>query len=133
MEQIPKSAKVVRSDQKAISTVAGNLSAVTYTSLGVAIEAVKYGIDVSLLVIDRVEAAEETVKDGRYKLRRPVLLSRKEPNPVVEAFAAFTLSQEGRAIVDEIFLPTVPESRIQAKAPGDLELRTRPMVKEMEK
>jgi len=89
--------------------VAGNLSAVTYTSLGVALEAVKYGIDVSLLVIDRVEAAEETVKDGRYKLRRPVLLlSRKEPNPVVEAVAAFTLSQEGRAIVDEIFIPYRP-------------------------
>jgi phosphate transport system substrate-binding protein len=107
--QIPKSAKVVRSDQKAIGTVAGNLSAVTYTSLGVALEAVKYGVDISLLVIDRVEAAEETVKDGRYSLRRPVLLlSRKEPNPVAEAFVAFTLSEEGQAIVDEMFISYGP-------------------------
>lgn len=102
--QIPKSAKVVRSDQRAVSTVAGNLSAATYTSLGVALDAVKYGVDVNVLVIDRVEAAEETVKDGRYTLRRPVLLlSRKEPNPMAEAFAAFARSAEGQAIVDEMF------------------------------
>ena len=102
---IPKSAKVVRSDQTAISTVAGSLPAVTYASLGVALEAVGYGVNVSLLAIDRVEAAKETVRDGRYKLRRPVLLlSRKEPNPVAEAFAAFALSQDGQAIVDEIFI-----------------------------
>lgn len=109
---IPKSAKVVRSDQTAISTVAGSLPAVTYASLGVALEAVKYGVNVKLLVIDRVEAAKETVKDGRYKIRRPVfLLSRKEQNPVAEAFAGFALSQEGQAIVDEIFIPYTPLGR----------------------
>ncbi len=107
--QIPKSAKVIRSDQKAISTVAGNLSAITYTSLGVALEAVRYGVNVSLLMIDRVEAAKETVRDGRYKLRRPVLLlSRKEPNPVAEAFATFALSKEGQAIVEEMFISYRP-------------------------
>lgn len=105
----PKSAKVVRSDQTAISTVAGSLPAVTYASLGVALEAVKYGVNVKLLVIDRVEAAQETVRDGRYKLRRPVLLlSRKEPNPVAEAFATFALSKDGQAIVDEIFISYRP-------------------------
>lgn len=102
---IPKSAKVVRSDQTAISTVAGSVPAVTYASLGVALEAVKYGVNVKLLVIDRVEAAKETVRDGRYKLRRPVLLlSSKQPNPVAEAFATFALSEDGQAIVDEIFI-----------------------------
>ena len=107
--QILKSAKVVRSDQKAISTVAGSLPAVTYASLGVALEAVRYGVNVSLLVIDRVEAAKETVRDGRYKLRRPVLLlSRKEPNPVAEAFSTFALSKDGQAIVDEMFISYRP-------------------------
>lgn len=103
--QIAQSAKVARSDQRAISTVAGNRAAVTYTSLGVALEAVTYGVDVSLLAIDGVEAAEQTVKDGRYKLRRPVLLlSRKEPNPVAEAFIAFALSKAGQEIVEETFI-----------------------------
>jgi phosphate transport system substrate-binding protein len=98
------SAQVIRSDQKAMSTVAGSVSAVAYASLKPALDAVKYGVDVSLLVIDRVEAAEETVRDGRYKLRRPVLLlSRPGPNPMAEAFAAFALSKEGQQIVDEMF------------------------------
>lgn len=104
--QIPPSAQTIRSDQKALSTVAGNLSAVAYTSLRPALEAVKYGVDISLMEIDQVEAAEETVRDGRYKLRRPVLLlSKKESNPLAKAFAAFVLSKEGQAIVGEMFTP----------------------------
>ncbi len=110
--QIPKSAKVIRSDQRAISTVAGNVSAVTYVSLGVALDAVKYGVGVSLLVIDGVEPAEQTVKDGRYKLRRVVLLlKRKEANPAAEAFAAFALSKEGQTILDEMFIPYTPSEK----------------------
>jgi phosphate transport system substrate-binding protein len=113
--QIPPSAQVIRSDQKAISTVAGTLSAVAYASLRPALDAVKYGVDISLLTIDRVEAAEETVKDGRYTLRRPVLLlSRNEPNPVAEAFATFALSKEGQAIVADMFTPySSPGTRVQ--------------------
>ena len=104
--QIPHSAQVIRSDQNVMSTVAGSVSAVAYASLRPALDAVKYGVDVSLLIIDRVEAAEETVKDGRYKLRRPVLLlSRDERNPVREAFAAFACSKEGQEIVAEFFTP----------------------------
>jgi phosphate transport system substrate-binding protein len=104
--QIPAGAKVARSDQRAISTVAGNLAAVTYASLGVAQEAVNYGVNVTVLMIDGVEAAEHTVKDGDYKLRRPVLLlTPKEPEPLVEAFVKFVLSPEGQAIVDELFIP----------------------------
>ena len=104
--QIPTSAPVIRSDQKTMSMVAGSVSAVAYASLKPALDAVKYGVEVSLLVIDRVEAAEETVKDGRYALRRPVLLlSRKEPNPLAEAFTVFALSKEGQEIVAEMFTP----------------------------
>jgi phosphate transport system substrate-binding protein len=113
VDQIPRATKVVRSDQTAMSTVAGNASAVTYTSLGVALDAVKYGVDVNLLMIDQVEAAKETVRDGRYKLRRPVLLlSKKESPPVVDAFIAFARSEEGRAIVDEMFVAYSPEKQV---------------------
>ena len=103
--RIPASAQVRRSDQRAISSVAGNGSAVTYASLGVALDAVTYGVGVALLTIDRVEPAKETVKDGRYRLRRPVLLLRKkEPLPAGDAFADFALSKEGQDIVEETFV-----------------------------
>jgi phosphate transport system substrate-binding protein len=104
--RIPASAEVRRSDRRAISSVAGNGSAVTYASLGVALDAVTCGVGVALLVIDRVEPAKETVKDGRYRLRKPVMLLRKKESvPAVEAFAAFALSKEGQDIVEEMFAP----------------------------
>jgi phosphate transport system substrate-binding protein len=104
--QMPASMRLIGSDQSAMSVVAGSVAAVTYASLRSALEAVQYGVDVSLVMIDGVEVADETVKDGRYKLRRSVLLlSRKEPNPVVEAFTAFALSPEGQKIIAERFTP----------------------------
>ncbi len=107
--KIPDSAKVVGPDDKAIKTVAGTLpplSAVTYVSLGPALEAVNSGVAVRLLPIDKVEPEEPPVKDGRYKLRRPVLLlSRKEANPMVQAFQAFALSKEGQKILDDVYTP----------------------------
>jgi phosphate transport system substrate-binding protein len=102
--KIPDSAKVIGPDDKAIKTVAGTvppLSAVTYMSLGQGLDAVTSGVAVRLLPVDSVEPEEPTVKDGRYKLRRPVLLmSRKEPNPTLDAFFAFALSPAGQKIID---------------------------------
>ena len=102
--KIPDSAKVIASDDKAIKTVVGTvppLSAVTYLSLGQALEAVNSGVAVRLLPIDKVEAEEPTVKDGRYKLRRPLLLlMKKESNPVADAFGTFAISKDGQAIID---------------------------------
>jgi phosphate transport system substrate-binding protein len=100
------SAVVKRSDQRAISSVSGNGSAVTYASLGVALDAVTYGVGVALLNIDGVEPAKQTVKDGRYRLRRPVLLLRKhKSNPTADSFAVFARSKEGQEIVENMFAP----------------------------
>ncbi len=102
--KIPDTAKLVKADDKVIKTVVGTLpplSAVTFISLNPALEAVSSGVAVRLLQLDKVEAEEPTVKDGRYKLRRPVLLlSKKEPDPTVDAFIAYALSPEGQKILD---------------------------------
>ncbi len=102
--KIPASAQVRRSDQRAISSVAGNRSAMTYASLGVALDAVTYGVGVALLSVDGVEPAMQTVKDGRYRLRRPVLLLQKKESAPGKAFAAFALSKEGQDIIEEMFV-----------------------------
>jgi len=108
--KIPDGVKVIGPDDKAIKTVAGTLpplSAVTYVSLGPALEAVNSGVAIRLLPIDKVEPEEPPVKDGRYKLRRPILLLMKDgSNPVAQAFAAFALSKEGQSLIDnEGFTP----------------------------
>lgn len=112
--KIPDQTKVVGPDDKAIKTVAGTLppnSAVTFVSLVPALEAVSSGVTVRLLPVDKVEPEKPPVKDGRYPLRRPVLfLSKKEPNPLIEAFEAFALSKEGQKILDDLYTPIDPRS-----------------------
>lgn len=102
--KIPDATRVIGADDKVIKTVAGTLpplSAVAFISMGPALEAVASGVAVRLLPVDKVEPEEPPVKDGRYKLRRPVLLlSKKDSNPTVDAFVAFTLSPDGQKIVD---------------------------------
>jgi phosphate transport system substrate-binding protein len=102
--KIPNGVKVIGPDDKAIKTVVGTLpplSAVTYISLGPALEAVNSGVAIRLLPIDKVEAEEPPVKDGRYKLRRPILLLTKQgSHPVADAFATFALTKEGQTIID---------------------------------
>jgi phosphate transport system substrate-binding protein len=103
--KIPPSAHVSRSDQRAISSVAGNGSAVTYVSLGVALDAVTYGVGVALLNVDQVEPAKQTVSDGRYRLRRPILLLRKhESNSTAASFVDFMRSKEAKDIIEEMFV-----------------------------
>jgi len=107
--KIPEGTKVIAKDEKVIKTIAGTLpphSAVAYVSLGQALEAVASGVPVRLLPVDKVEPETPTVKDGRYPLRRPVLLlSSKDPDPLVEAFERFVLSDEGQKIVADFYTP----------------------------
>lgn len=106
---IPDGAKVIDKDDKVVKAIVGTLpplSAVAYISLSTGLSVVSSGVAVRLLPVDKVEPEVPTVKDGRYSLRRPILLlSRKEPNPLVEAFAQFALSPAGQAIVAETYVP----------------------------
>ena len=107
--KIPDGTKVIAKDEKVIKTIAGTIppySAVAYVSLGQALEAVASGVPVRLLPVDKIEPETPTVKDGRYTLRRPVLLlSNNEPDPLVEAFEQFALSDEGQKIISEAYTP----------------------------
>lgn len=107
--KIPDNAKVIAKDDKVIKTVVGTLpplSAVAYISLNQGLAVVTSGVAVRLLPVDRVEPEIPTVKDGRYPLRRPVLLlAKKDPNPLVDAFVQFAQSSAGRQIITETYIP----------------------------
>lgn len=101
-----KNADVIRSDQKVLSRVSGQLNAVSYLSLKAALEAATYGLSVRVLIIDRVEPGTPTIESGAYSLKRPViLLSKEEPKPVAKAFLDFTLSPAGQRILGETYIP----------------------------
>lgn len=107
--KIPDSAKMIGEDEAVVKTVVGTLpplSAAAYISLSTGLSAVSGGVAVRLLPVDKVEPEVPTVKDGRYSLRRPLLLlSKKEPNSLVEAFSQFALSSPGQTIIGEIYVP----------------------------
>lgn len=106
--KIPGSAKVIGPDDTVVKTVVGTLpplSAVAYVSLSTGLSAVSNGVAVRLLPVDKIEPEVPTVRDGRYSLRRPLLLlSKQEANPLVETFVAFALSPPGQAIVGELYV-----------------------------
>jgi phosphate transport system substrate-binding protein len=107
--KITGAAKVIGPDEQVVRTVVGTippLSAVAYLSLSQGLSVVSGGVPVRLLPIDKVEPEVPTVKDGRYPLRRPVLLlSKKEPHPLVEAFTQFVLSPAGQQLIVETYIP----------------------------
>jgi phosphate transport system substrate-binding protein len=102
-------AKVISSDDQVIKTVVGTLpplSAVTYLSLSQGLSVVSGGVAVRLLPIDKVEPEVPTVKDGRYPLRRPILLlTKRAPHPLTEAFTQFALSPAGQQLIAETYIP----------------------------
>ncbi|MBI5853960.1 MAG: substrate-binding domain-containing protein [Nitrospirae bacterium] len=105
------SAKIIRSDLSALSEVSGKDGAVTYLSLATALKAQEDGAPIQVLTIDRVEPGEPTVKNGRYKLRRPVLfLTSTQRDSLTEAFLAFARSPEGQHIIRSMFAPMIPGS-----------------------
>lgn len=107
--KITGAAKTIGPDEQVVKTVVGTLpplSAVTYLSLSQGLSVVSGGVPVRLLPIDKVEPEGPTVKDGRYPLRRPVLLLfKKEPHPLVEAFSQFVLSPAGQQLIAETYIP----------------------------
>ena len=107
--KITGAAKVIGPDEQVVRSVVGTippLSAVAYLSLSQGLSVVSGGVPVRLLPIDKVEPEGPTVKDGRYPLRRPVLLlSKKEPHPLVEAFTQFVLSPAGQQLIAETYIP----------------------------
>lgn len=107
--KITNSAKMIGKDDKVVKTVVGTLppqSAVAYISLSQGLSVVSSGVAVRLLPVNQVEPEVPTVKDGRYPLRRPVLLlSKTEPNLLIEAFTQFALSPAGQQIISETYVP----------------------------
>lgn len=111
----------IRTDQQALSAVSGHDTAVSYLSLNAALKAQEDGIPIHILTIDQVEAGEPTVRNGRYKLRRPVLLlTAPHPDPVTTAFLAFALSPEGQQLVRSMF------ASVDSAAPPANDQRTDP-------
>jgi phosphate transport system substrate-binding protein len=117
-EQVAASAAPVRSDQKVLSLVSGRDATVSYISLAAALKAQEDGISIRILTVDQVDPGEATVKNGRYRLRRPVLmLTATQPDSLTESFLSFVRSVEGQRLIHTMFVPI--EQSIPATIPSN--------------
>lgn len=79
-----------------MTTVAGDEYAIGYVSLGSLNDTVK------ALKVDGVDATEENIKNGTYKVARPFNIATKgEVSEVTQDFINFILSEEGQAVISD--------------------------------
>ena len=101
-----KNAEHIRSDQKVLSHVSGQLDAVSYLSVKAALDAVTYGISVRVILINGIEPGTPTVRSGQYPLKRPVILiTGKAPSALTRALVDFALSPAGQRILGSLYVP----------------------------
>jgi phosphate transport system substrate-binding protein len=98
---------VAEPDKEAVRVVAGSLTSVTYINLGTGLSNVVAGVPVRLLSISKVEPEPANVSDGKYPLRRPIVLVTKgAPSPIAKAFLEMMLGKDGQKLVlEEEFVP----------------------------
>ena len=119
-ERMAESTAPVRSDQKVLSLVSGRDATVSYISLTAALKAQEDGIPIHILTVDQVDPGEATVKNGRYRLRRPVLmLTTTQPDPVTESFLSFVRSVDGQQLLRTMFVPVEPS--VPATVPSNVQ------------
>jgi phosphate transport system substrate-binding protein len=97
---ISTSALRAETEKEAITTVSGNLEAITFVSITPALRAKEDGVAINLLFVDRIEPEVQTVLDKRYPLQRPVMLiTNQQPSAEVLAFEQFVLSPGGQRLI----------------------------------
>ena len=117
-EQMVASAAPVRSDQNVLRLVSGRDATISYISLAAALKAQEDGISIQILTIDQVDPGDATVKNGRYRLRRPVLmLTGTEPDPLTESFLSFVRSVNAQELLRSMFASVEPSNPTTAPSP----------------
>lgn len=98
---------IVEPDKEAVRVVSGSMNAVTFINLGTGLSNVNAGVPVRLLSISKVEPEPANVSDGKYPLRRPILMVTKgAPSPVAKAFLDMMLGKDGqKTLLEEEFVP----------------------------
>jgi len=93
-------AKVVEKENETFKAINGDIYSISYVSMGPALQARKDGYGVTLLFVDDIEPEYQTVLDGTYPLRRPVVfVMNPQASPVAKAFLEYVLSPQGQRAI----------------------------------
>ncbi len=93
-------ANVVEKESETFKAINGDIYSISYVSMGPALQARKDGYGVTLLFVDDIEPEYQTVLDGTYPLRRPVVfVMNPNASPVAQAFLEYVLSPQGQRAI----------------------------------
>ncbi len=93
-------AKVVEKENETFKAINGDIYSITYVSMGPALQARKDGYGVTLLFVDDIEPEYQTVLDGTYPLRRPVVfVMNPNASQVARTFLEYVLSPQGQRAI----------------------------------
>ena len=96
VDMTTQAAVITNSTSVMMTTVAGDLHAIGYISLGSLNDTVK------AIEIDGVKASVENIKNGTYKVARPFNIATKENlSENAQDFINFIMSSEGQKVVEE--------------------------------
>ena len=98
---------VIGDNEQGIKTVAGQVGAVGYVSIGAAEHARGRGVPIRLLPMDGVAATTDNLAQGSFPLSRPLnLVTQGEPDELAQRFIDFAVSPAVRDLVGELsFVP----------------------------
>ena len=92
--------RIVETETQTFKAINGDIYSISYVSMGPALKARRDGYGVTLQFIDNIEPEYQTVLDGTYPLRRPVVLVTQDtPSPIAKAFLNYVLSPKGQRAI----------------------------------
>jgi phosphate transport system substrate-binding protein len=98
---------VIGDNQQGIKTVAGNVGAIAYVSIGTAEYEQSHGTPIRLLGMNGISATVDNVRAGHFPLSRPLnLVVKGKPSPLAEKFIQFAQSEAVDDLVrSQYFVP----------------------------
>lgn len=102
-----KASVIIGDNQQGIRTVAGDVNAIGYVSVGTADYEIGRGVPIRLLPMDGVEATTANVRNGSFPMSRPLNLVTHGPvSPLAQAFIDFARSSAVNDLVKaQYFVP----------------------------
>lgn len=108
-----KASVVIGENQQGIRTVANNMNAIAYVSVGTADYELGRGVSIRLLPMDGVMATTDNVRNGSFPMSRPLsLVTHGTISPHVQAFIEYAKSSSVVDLVEaQYFVPIAKEKR----------------------
>lgn len=104
--QISKQSYIIGSNIESLTLVGGMPGAIGYVSVGTARALAQAGMPVKIIPLDGIEPTDESIKNKRYPIVRPLNLVYAKELPSVASFLALALSPQGQDVVKSLgFLP----------------------------